>query len=421
MKRVLFIGAAESSHTAGWINLLENSNIDYALFALPTGGLPASKLIPTYMSDHRARRGASGFNLLNLKLSKLISLFFLTYLLSFTRLFLRLLKAVGRIFSINMTFFNYEAYPEYLLSYQLKSFIRTFNPNVVHTLGIFPSSTLFLAVAQEFPDVRWVAQARGGPDLELNILHFQREELIRQIFLKADIIVCDSEVNYSLAQSLGADPIKFKLGVVPGSGGLDFEQYTSSLVHHSDERLVVWPKVYEAISSKAAPVFEAIKIAWEDIKPVSFVFLWLEDGELDLWLRKTLSPEILASIKILKRVSHVDAMREISKARVLLAPSLMDGIPNVMLESMMLGAVPIVSPIPTISSFVSDPENVIFARNLYPEEIAHALVRALNDEDGNASRRRANYDLVRSKYDRNSIKLQLNVIYEELFQLENFT
>jgi glycosyltransferase involved in cell wall biosynthesis len=415
MKRVLFVGLAESSHTAGWINLLENSNIDYALFALPTGGLPASKTIPTYMSDHRARRGASGFNLLNLKLSQLVPVFFLRYWFGLVRLSFRILKAVARIFSINVNLRQYPVIPEYLLAYQLKSFMRTFDPHIVHTLGLFPSSNLFLEVAQEFPKVRWVVQARGGPDLELNVLRTHNEERIRRIFSQADIIVCDSDVNYALAHSFGADPIKFKLGVVPGSGGLDFEQYALGLIPPRGERLVVWPKVYEAISSKATPVFEAIKIAWEDIKPVSFVFLWLEDGELELWLKKTLSPEILASVTILRRVSHADALREISRARVLLAPSLMDGIPNVMLESMMFGTVPIVSPIPTISSFVSDPENVIFARNLYPEEIAHALVRALNDEDGNFLRRRANYDLVKAKYDRSSIKLQLNRVYEELF------
>jgi glycosyltransferase involved in cell wall biosynthesis len=415
MKRVLFVGLAESSHTAGWINLLENTNIDYALFALPTGGLPASKTIPTYMSDHRARRGASGFNLLNLKLSQLVPVLFLRYWFGLVRLSFRILKAVARIFSINFNMRQYPVIPEYLLAYQLKSFMRTFDPHIVHTLGLFPSSNLFLEVAQEFPKVRWVVQARGGPDLELNVLRTHNEERIRRIFSQADIIVCDSDVNYALAHSLGADPIKFKLGVVPGSGGLDFEQYALGLIPPRCERLVVWPKVYEAISSKATPVFEAIKIAWEDIKPVSFVFLWLEDGELELWLKKTLSPEILASVTILRRVSHADALREISRARVLLAPSLMDGIPNVMLESMMFGTVPIVSPIPTISSFVSDPENVIFARNLYPEEIAHALVRALNDEDGNLLRRKANYDLVKAKYDRSSIKLQLNRVYEELF------
>ena len=177
---------------------------------------------------------------------------------------------------------------------------------------------------------------------------------------------------------------------------------------------MVWPKVYESITSKASPVIEAINIAWDDIQPVTFTFLWLEDKDLELWVRSYLRPEILSSIKILNRIAHSDALGFIRDAQVLLAPSLMDGIPNVMLESMMLHTVPIVSPIRTIKSFVSDPENVIFARNLYPEEIASALIRALNDSDGNKKRIDNNYNLVKLKYNRANIKTQLTHMYEEL-------
>ena len=417
MTKVLFVGLAESSHTASWIDLLENSKVEFALFGLPTGALPASKTIPTYMSDPRARRGARSYNLLNLKPLSIFSLNMLRLSVELLKQFQRVSRVYYRIVLRRVKHQNLHRGGELLLKFQLRAFIQTFQPKIVHTLGVFPSADLFLSIADEFPNIAWVAQVRGGPDLELSVFDPIKKGSIQLVFEKARRIICDSESNYQLAEQLGADSQKFSFGVVSGSGGLDLDKFayeSDSFETKLTSRRVVWPKVYESITSKASPVIEAINIAWDDIQPVTFTFLWLEDKELELWMRSYLRPEILSSIKILNRIAHSDALGFIRDAQVLLAPSLMDGIPNVMLESMMLHTVPIVSPIRTIKSFVSDPENVIFARNLYPEEIASALIRALNDSDGNKKRIDNNYNLVKLKYNRADIKSKLTHMYEEL-------
>ena len=70
-----------------------------------------------------------------------------------------------------------------------------------------------------------------------------------------------------------------------------------------------------------------------------------------------------------------------SQSRVLLAPSLVDGTPNAMFEAMAAGALPIMSPLDTIRPIVEDRTNVLFARNLWPAEIADALVTAMTDDE----------------------------------------
>jgi glycosyltransferase involved in cell wall biosynthesis len=80
------------------------------------------------------------------------------------------------------------------------------------------------------------------------------------------------------------------------------------------------------------------------------------------------------------RVPRSEALTAMMSARLMLAPSLVDGTPNSMFEAMAAGAVPIVSPIETISAIVENERNVLFARNLYPEEIASALVRGMTDD-----------------------------------------
>ena len=79
----------------------------------------------------------------------------------------------------------------------------------------------------------------------------------------------------------------------------------------------------------------------------------------------------------------------------MLAPSLVDGTPNSMFEAMAAGALPIVSPLETIRAIVEDARNVLFAGNLYPDEIAEALVRAMTDDSFVDEASTVNLDLVR--------------------------
>src|SRR5207244_978504 len=64
----------------------------------------------------------------------------------------------------------------------------------------------------------------------------------------------------------------------------------------------------------------------------------------------------------------------------MVAPSLVDGRPNCMLEAMAAGAVPIVSPIASICEVVAERQNVFFAHNLAIDEIAKALLSGMTED-----------------------------------------
>jgi glycosyltransferase involved in cell wall biosynthesis len=103
-----------------------------------------------------------------------------------------------------------------------------------------------------------------------------------------------------------------------------------------------------------------------------------------------------------------------TKARVMLAPSLVDGVPNSMYEAMAAGAFPIVSPLDTIRPLVENETNVLFARNLYPNEIADALCRAMSDDALVDAAAQRNLALARRIADRSKIKTRVIEYYERL-------
>ena len=98
----------------------------------------------------------------------------------------------------------------------------------------------------------------------------------------------------------------------------------------------------------------------------------------------------------------------------MLAPTLIDGIPNSLYEAMACGAFPILSPIETILSAVKNEENVLFARNLYPHEIADALARAMTDDALVDAAAQKNLDLVRRVASRELIRPRVIEFYEKL-------
>ena len=88
----------------------------------------------------------------------------------------------------------------------------------------------------------------------------------------------------------------------------------------------------------------------------------------------------------------------------MLAPSLTDGVPNVLYEAMASGCLPIVSPLDTLRPIITDGVNALFARNLYPTEIAAALERAMNDDLLVKAVVTHNYPIVAELADRNRIR-----------------
>ncbi len=128
--------------------------------------------------------------------------------------------------------------------------------------------------------------------------------------------------------------------------------------------------------------------------------LWMTTETTKMWF-KTLPEEILKNTQVFERIPRHEALDFMVRARVILAPSLVDGIPNTLYEAMACGAFPIVSPLETIKTVVMEETNVLFARNLYPEEIAAALVKAMQE------------DFLVDQATRNNLELVLESLTEE--------
>ncbi|TBG24193.1 glycosyltransferase [Rhizobium leguminosarum] len=423
--RILFIGFPESSHTHSWIDLLADTAFNVRLFGLPSAEPPAEWAVKTYLTkvadvrwDSPTRRtvfpppdssaislAAAARSALNRGMASGVPI-------------VRSIVETGIGFTERLAKTGHAATIEAALA----AVIKEWKPDIIHTLGFDSASYFYLRVRKEFKLEtigRWIAQARGGPDLALQRYSPAYRPLIEEVLGTCDHFIADNEPNYSYALSAGLKEEKVSnpgMGVVSGAGGMDLEAMRRmwSLLPSKRERVIVWPKAYELYTSKAMPVFEAILNVWDRIQPCRIEMLWMVQSDVQIWYEKLFPPHIKANCPSYGRLSREETLQRVASARVMIAPSLSDGIPNTMMEAMALGAAPLVSPLDTITPVVRHEENVFFARNLYPDELGDALVRLMADDD--LVDRMAENNLVRIQElaDRRAVKRRALVYYDEI-------
>jgi glycosyltransferase involved in cell wall biosynthesis len=445
--RVLFIGHGSSSHTHAWIDLLKDAELNVRLFGLPTGYPPDDWPVRTYITMPPREDSVTLDSAIRQELYptteewKLYNESLQAYIeqrqqfadaLERNKVYRFLLFGQKRLNAMagraGLPPFTFEhewrppAQPQPKAASPqewLADIIREWRPDIIHTLGLDPASTFYLQMRDELNLAgagKWVVQVRGGPDLALHRFLPAHLAKIKRVFQECDQVIADNQCNYRYAVELGLSEGKISpLEVVPGTGGIDIASFEMRWAGKPSERkrLIVWPKAYEAPSSKALPVFEAIKIAWDRIQPCEIEILWVVQPEIEMWFQ-TLPQEIRSHCHLRPQLARDQALDLYYQARVLLAPSLTDGVPNSLYEAMAAGAFPIVSPLETIVPVVENERNVLFARNLYPAEIAEVLVRALNDDQLVDRASENNLALVKMVADRSSIRPRVIKFYENL-------
>lgn len=444
--KILFIGLPHSTHTQSWIDLLTGSEFNIRLFGVPAGYPPPTWRIRTYVTTSELPEGLDPdirrclhptpeeqFEYQELEDRPWSRLKRDPVYLGFA-LMRKALDSVGSL--LRMPHLYQElARPRCLpgkgspvLPPQPKAgspeawlaqIIQEWQPDIIHTLGLDhdQGGFFYYGIRKSFgleKYGKWVLQLRGGSDLTLNRHDPEMRPRIAEVLRECDQIISDNVQNIFYADEMGVPKDKFASVVpVPGTGGIDVDTLAKGWRGlPSERRTILWPKAYNCPWSVALPVFEAIRTAWEGIKPCSIHMLCMTP-DARMWYN-ALPSEIKRNCFVYERIPRQEVLSLMQQSRVMLAPSLVDGVPNSLYEAMAAGAFPIVSPLESISSVVHKKQNVLFARNLYPQEIAEAMIEGMNDDALVDSAAQKNLDLVRKLADRSYLGPRIVRYYSEI-------
>lgn len=259
----------------------------------------------------------------------------------------------------------------YFLSFkEFKKVSDEFKPDIIH--AHFVTSYGYMASKLKFHP--FIVSAWGS-DITLAEKNFLRRNIVKKVLNSADYVNFAGDYLKKIAIEFGFDPSKrneaFQYGV-------DLEKISKYRVNfdEKDHNIVVSPRGFSDVYNFKNQIL-AMKIVHE-IKPE--IKLLMYGGGNVLEAKKLVSKVGLENcIEIKGKVDQDILWDSIGKSMAILSVPHRDGTPLSLLESMALGAFPIVSDIPPNKEWVKDKKTALIVNPDSPEEIAHAIISIFDD------------------------------------------
>lgn len=386
--RVLIVCNTEITHSQSWINLFaDDKDFEVRVFAhnLVTGGVyqPQKWKCPTYTLVAPAIR----------ENRKIISFFpDSKYAKFFTD------RAIARL-------------P--LNDWYLRKVIGKWKPDVVHSLSLLPVGYATVRALRGIKKKRpffvassWGSDINMGKDIAVDIPQ------LKAVLNYCDGFIADCERDIKNALQLGLPPenVAFDFAV-PVNGGIDIQKNTGGLPF-AERKLILLPKAYEGFENKVLPTLEALAMMRDKLDGFE-VHLLVASEDVKRYL--SLMPEDFRKYcRLHAHLRNKEVLDLLKRARVVVAPSVSDGSPIILLETMANGALPVFSPLESVREWIADGKNGLLAHALHPDQISRAIERALFDDKLFNSAAIINREIIEKRADRQRIKPQVKNYFKYL-------
>ena len=262
---------------------------------------------------------------------------------------------------------------------KLARLIRTIKPDIVHSLEIQHAGYVSLAAQQILGDAfpTWVV-SNWGSDIYLFGQLAEHRARVQQVLATCDYLVCECERDVALARQFG---FRGQVApVLPAAGGYDLDKWQRlRQPGPTSGRRLILLKGYQNWAGRALVGLRALELCADVLQDYRIIIPLAAPDVI-------LAAEILAnrtglSIGIAPHVDYADAMRRFGAARVHIGLSISDGISQSLLESMVMGAVPIQSCTACADEWIENGRNGFIVPPEDPHIIADALRRAVTDDE----------------------------------------
>lgn len=354
--KILFVGDAYCVHTARWISQLRETGWDLHLFD------PINRLVHEELQGVRLYTGwkkpfVPPGTRVSYRWPFLRGRHFLERRLP--RLWKRILPEAGE---------------------RLARLVRRLRPDCIHTLGLQHHGEALLRARSllggELP-APWLYSCRGS-----DIYYYRRfpeqEEVIRGVVGSCDYYMCNCDRDVRLAEEYGLRG-EF-LGLFQGGGGFPVrEMRRGCRTGPPSRRRTIAVKGLETDFGNALVSIEALEKCARALAGYTLRFYQAHPRVREAAQR--LGDDTGVAVEIVPRVSFREIWRLFGEARLAIGVSLSDGVPNTLIESMIMGAFPVqTDPGGASSEWIEDGVNGRLVPHDGPEAIAGAVTEALSDD-----------------------------------------
>lgn len=281
--------------------------------------------------------------------------------------------------------FYYKVQPflEITIEQQLEKIINEIKPDILHSFEMQNCTYPILNVMLKYPKLKWLYSCWGS-DL-FYFQNFKKEKVkLKKTLKRINFLHTDCFRDYKIAKNLGF--VGEFLGVIPGGGGfklIEFEKFQKPII----ERKIILVKGYEHEFGKALNVLKALKLLLPELKSYKIVVFGAHQEIINFILMNNLVFDVYSR----NELSHFDIISLMGKSKIYIGNSISDGMPNTLLEAIIMGVYPIQSnPGGVTSEIIDNGINGLLINNPNDvSEIKYLIKRALKlDKKGDFEKAR---------------------------------
>lgn len=218
--------------------------------------------------------------------------------------------------------------------------LKDLQPDVVHSFALYVSCAPILSVMKRHHQLKWVYSSWGS-----DLFYFQNNPKylkdIQAVLPRVNYLFADCKRDVTLAKKHGFNGEV--LGVFPGGGGYplcELDKYITPI----SERHIILVKGYQGRSGRAIAVLKAIETSAKDLSNFKIIVFGADDEVnrfiTDRQLKDKCRLEVYNKSTFLP---HLEVIKLMGKALIYIGNSNSDGMPNTLLEAVIMGAFPIQS------------------------------------------------------------------------------
>ena len=292
----------------------------------------------------------------------------------------------------------------------LEKIILEIQPDVVHSFEMQSCSYPIVKTMNKYPNIKWLYSCWGN-DLYYYQNLSSHGKKIKKILQRIDFLHTDCIRDFQIAKQLG-----FKgqfLGVIPGGTGYrieELEKYKLPI----QQRKVILIKGYEHHFGRGLNVVKALELIKKELENYEVVVFGAHPKVMEYVKEKSLNYTCFHR----HGLTHEELIKWMGKSLVYIGNSISDGIPNTLLEAIVMGAFPIQSnPGGATAEIITDGENgFLIQQPENIEAIKENIIKAITNITLVKSAAVLNSLIAKERLDYEVNNKKLLAIYEAIFQ-----
>ncbi len=280
--------------------------------------------------------------------------------------------------------------------------IKEIQPDIIQSFVLFSACAPILAVMNRYPNLKWIYSAWGN-----DLFYFQNEPDyladIKNVLPRLDFMFADCARDYEIAKKHG-----FKgrfLGVYPGGGGYEFD--LENEIWPPSNRNIILIKGYQNLFGECIPVLKAIQKIKNELEDYEIIVFGAEQDTVEYVEKSDLIN--YSNFTLLRSIGRGELMKIMGKSLIYIGNSISDGMPNTLLESIIMGAFPMQSdPGGATAELIEHQKNGFLIQDpLDVNEIRSLILKAINDKAFLAQAVGYNFKQIKPKLEREFVRKEV--------------